>query len=678
MAPQTRSRTSVSGVKTRASSARTRSSRKVEAPRSPKPIQKRKPTLKHKPKPKPKSIPEPTPESKSEPPRKRTRRLDSKGGQHAHKLGLKNMPVEVLIEIARYVHPLDLIMLSRVNKFFRELFVDKRSARIWQSAMHNLPTLPPCPDDVCEPQYAAMIFTKRCSLCGRYAPREMDSVLLVRLCARCRDRELVDTNRVTDSSLVISSRGLVPGRSHRWTTWCLYDEARAVKIKLDELTKAGDQEALATWKEQRRKLVGKRQRIAEPLRGWLRNREREQERERNMLKATRETEIKSRLVQLGWEEVDFRCSDEWRYKQWKSMVYNPKPLTEKIWNDILPHLLGHLEVNRNHRLEQERGYRLRSRRSYLDSWFNQIEDQLSPFARASRTVSMFSTHMILYQASPKLSQMREWTEYKALVENDVPDEQFLVDFEEKKALFKDFLANWQRGLEKQLIRLLPDDTHPPDFTLLPFNNMVLDTGENVQPINTLPEGVQSLLRADTIFSSTPGGETSYFYPHDFHIFKSPIEDVYYHSEASAISRALLNSIDSPDASYLSLRAMGDHFRCGRCPQAVSFGLNWQELVQHYLEKIRLSKRIVQAHAQSNEGFVYICAHDIDSEKVDRPFVRVGGKPTRGSLTSSYCVPCRKLGLSYRESQQYSQGIVDHIRDVHLIEAPEAGTHYVAH
>ncbi|KAG8731932.1 hypothetical protein FRC11_001504 [Ceratobasidium sp. 423] len=597
MPPQTRTSTRT-GMTTRASLARTRSSQKAEAPKISAPIQKRKATPKSKSKPKPK--PEPKPKQESEPARKRARRLDARQDINANKTSgalLVNMPVEVLIEIARYVHPLDLIMLSRVNKFFRELFMDKRSALIWRSARENLPGLPPCPDDVCEPQYAAILFTKRCSMCGGYAPREMDPALLVRLCVHCRERGLVDINRVTDATLLVASRGIVPGRSHRWTSWCLYDEARAVKLKLNELNEAGDQEALQKWKEERHKIVRERSWTTELLSKWLKNREQERERDLNTLKSARQAEIESRLISLGWEEGDFVCYEGWRHKQWQSMVFSAKPLSDKIWDNLLPHLLGHLELNRNQRLERERSQRRGWRRNALYTWFNTARTQLPPFARAEpveghhpdadpsnswNTLGLVNSNVV-HQAFPTSYHAQEWEECKALIDTDVSHEQFLVEFEEKKLLLQRSIAGWQGRLEEQLIGLLPKNTRPPNFALSPFN-MVVGTGESVQPISTLPEDTQKLLRADTIFSiSTPSDDsTPCYYPQDFSHFGTLIHNTYYHTKASEIAKALLNVLGSPDASYLGLRALEGTFWCGRCPPAEAGNLTWKEIVSALL------------------------------------------------------------------------------------------------
>ncbi|CAE6376828.1 unnamed protein product [Rhizoctonia solani] len=191
----------------------------------------------------------------------------------------KNLPVEVFIGIAKYLHPFDLVLLSRVNKFFRELFMSRQATSIWISARLNVPGLPPCPPELCEPQYAALIFTKMCSYCGKYAPRHMDSILLVRLCSSCRDRQykLIPAirERIFDLSLLPQSRELIPRNFRPYGWLCLSSDADAVESKLNELEATGDEEALARWKVERRKAVQDRDANAEHFRSWFAARDQE-------------------------------------------------------------------------------------------------------------------------------------------------------------------------------------------------------------------------------------------------------------------------------------------------------------------------------------------------------------------------------------------------------------------
>ncbi|KAH7338103.1 hypothetical protein B0J17DRAFT_768297 [Rhizoctonia solani] len=696
MPPQTRSSTRTCRVTTRASVARARPQKAEASKNTSKPSQK--PKAKPKPKTKSKATTNVETEEKEDPgpPRKRVRRLGAKQASQTSKTPktvlLINMPVEVLIEVARYVHPLDLIMLSRVSKFLRELFMDKRSALIWRSARENLPGLPPCPDEVSEPQYAAMVFTKRCSVCGSYAPREMNPVLAIRLCAHCWMEELVDVSKVTDPSLVSIIRGPVPGQSRIWKSWCSYNEARTVKVKLNELTEAGNEEALQQWREERQKLVETRQRNSEPLSRWLVERERQRARDRNDLKSVHQREIESRLIKLGWERGDFMCYDRWRRKQWNSMVYTTKALTDKVWDDLLPRLLGHLEINRNERLERERFRRQAARRSAVYNWFSTARDLLPAYARATATESVehappaFTSWIsyedarpeILRQAFPAASQAYEWPEYTTLIDNDVSHEQFMDDFEEKKSGFQQSITAWRHRLEARLIETLPDDSHPPKFNIPPFT-LTVGTGESAQPMSTLPEDTQRLLRADAIFTTSPLNEysTPLYYPDGFSQFGADITKVIYHSKVQEIAQALLSALGIPDASYLHLKALGRTFRCGRCPQAMASRQTWRDIINHYLESLRSWKAVTQQRqVQSNKTFVYVCTHDINSEDPERPLVRIATQesdlPGGQTWTYSKCLLCQGVNL---QNRVYSLAVVEHVRDVHLVEQPEAGVHY---
>src|SRR4051812_49239040 len=60
--------------------------------------------------------------------------------------------------------PEDIIVLARLNKFSRNLFMRRSAINIWHSAMHNVPDLPPCPPDICEPRYLALVYSQNCSV----------------------------------------------------------------------------------------------------------------------------------------------------------------------------------------------------------------------------------------------------------------------------------------------------------------------------------------------------------------------------------------------------------------------------------------------------------------------------------------------------------------------------------
>ncbi|QRW20897.1 Transposase family Tnp2 protein [Rhizoctonia solani] len=152
----------------------------------------------------------------------------------------------------------------------------KIPALIWRSARENHLGLPTCPDEVSEPQYAAMLFTKRCSTCGGYAPREMNPILVDSIVWELLVRRTIDVNRVTDSSLLSVIEAPFQARV-----------IMEVVVPLQRSQGAGDDEALRKWRSERHSLVEAKRRSAEPLSTWLRNRDREQAKNRDSLKALR-------------------------------------------------------------------------------------------------------------------------------------------------------------------------------------------------------------------------------------------------------------------------------------------------------------------------------------------------------------------------------------------------------
>ena len=61
-----------------------------------------------------------------------------------------------------YLEPLDMLTLARLSKEFRGLFMSLSSLSIWRRVLKETPDLPPCPQELCEPQYASLMFDKHC------------------------------------------------------------------------------------------------------------------------------------------------------------------------------------------------------------------------------------------------------------------------------------------------------------------------------------------------------------------------------------------------------------------------------------------------------------------------------------------------------------------------------------
>ncbi|KAG8728103.1 hypothetical protein FRC12_022007, partial [Ceratobasidium sp. 428] len=129
-------------------------------------------------------------------PIKRTRvSASASKARHKKRIGNENMmtlPVEIIIQVLSYVTPCSLVALIRTNKALRRILLNPSSKPIWQSATARVPGLPVCPTWMSEPRYAALLFSKLCTLCGASTTLKPDPSLFVRLCASCRDTGLMD------------------------------------------------------------------------------------------------------------------------------------------------------------------------------------------------------------------------------------------------------------------------------------------------------------------------------------------------------------------------------------------------------------------------------------------------------------------------------------------------------
>lgn len=66
-------------------------------------------------------------------------------------------------QITEQLEPLDILQLSRVSKRFRSTFASRHSRHIWVAARRNI-SMPECPSDLTELQYASLMFEQTCQV----------------------------------------------------------------------------------------------------------------------------------------------------------------------------------------------------------------------------------------------------------------------------------------------------------------------------------------------------------------------------------------------------------------------------------------------------------------------------------------------------------------------------------
>ena len=63
---------------------------------------------------------------------------------------------------------MDLLLMSRTNKVFRDALTDKSSRQVWIAAFDNIPAAkrpPPCPEGLAEIGYASLLYNSCCMVC---------------------------------------------------------------------------------------------------------------------------------------------------------------------------------------------------------------------------------------------------------------------------------------------------------------------------------------------------------------------------------------------------------------------------------------------------------------------------------------------------------------------------------
>jgi hypothetical protein len=181
--------------------------------------------------------------------------------------------------------------------------------------------------------------------------------------------------------------------------------------------------------------------------------------------------------------------------------------------------------------------------------------------------------ILLRRAFPSFYQASRFPEFQTLFENDIPQDKFDLEFEEQQIVLSNSIANWRNELEANLVKMLPKNTHPPDFNA-PGYTLTIGSEENDQPISSLPVDIQTLLRADATFRLHG---TIYYYPDDFMEASLGFSRPTYGADTAKVAKRLLTMLGRPDASYLEMKAMGRVFQCGRCHSSPE-SMVWKSLV----------------------------------------------------------------------------------------------------
>ncbi|KAG9089817.1 hypothetical protein FRC06_001375, partial [Ceratobasidium sp. 370] len=525
--------------------------------------------------------------------------------------GLMKMPVEIFTEIAYLLNPGDLISLARSNKFFRKMLLKRSAAQIWQRAESNMPGLPPCLAGMCEPEYAALVFSKYCTLCGASATSKPDLDLRARLCTSCRDTEVevlsqrrgrpeVDLTLVHYSFRTRPKKNKSQPRTPMDAAFIMKSELDKILEKQEEFHRTGDQEGLAQWEKERRAEVLARRMHAHRVSDYLMEAEASRGQDLDSMKRQRRKTILERLKALGWadEDLDFEGPE---LKPWRALVNAPKPLTDRVWANILPKLTQMLEENRERHIASAKRSRQIERRARVDKFLLNMRYSEHPFEPIFKALGVptppppdldgpgdmlrrFKLSIVRPETPnpfPKPQTALKWDCLGDLDEPEISIEEVENILAERKTQIQEKVLEWRTLVEQRLVEKF--ESHGKQVN----EDVVLKVAGSSDSTIHLPRNTRLLLRADTLFHREgPNtndthfafytGISPFYYPYFVSSSYDILEDsensthpdkgqetdlVRYtrDTETESIVKSLLHELGMQDASHIELGVFKSRF-----------------------------------------------------------------------------------------------------------------------
>ncbi|KAI0354355.1 hypothetical protein OH77DRAFT_1425917 [Trametes cingulata] len=266
--------------------------------------------------------------------------------------GIMTVPMDVFFEIMSHLHPADLLRLARTSKRVRAAVLSRASRSLWKGALARVAGLPPCPEGMCEPAYAALVFGRNCFLCGEGRAFRGEYAMRMRFCRLCHEahvrtgRELLRILECADwlkMRLLQTAPCAIPKgsffakdleapRAHtlREKYYCPKSGSPFDRRLMKPLLDHGTFEALLAEVTED---VVERHKHASAILRWEEDVAAQERKVWRETSKRRAASIAAKLEALGWSKKDFPQTYEWR-----QLVYQGQDLTERVWQKIGPQL----------------------------------------------------------------------------------------------------------------------------------------------------------------------------------------------------------------------------------------------------------------------------------------------------------------------------------------------------
>ncbi|KAF9016073.1 hypothetical protein BDZ89DRAFT_1075935 [Hymenopellis radicata] len=411
-----------------------------------------------------------------------------------------DLPFDVLLEIAAWLIPLDLLYLCRVNHALRNVFMTKAA---------NANNLPEPFAEISEPAWANLVYVRVCNFCWKKKVMEPDFRLRCRICAKCSEthllalQEFLDVMPVADRPDIemifklIPSNKLVYQRQKVHDTYVRLTDYEDIENEIRQLPN-GLTDAFRKEKLRSRKRVIQHARLCED---WLDERTSAREAELKAAGKQRRQAILDRLSSMGYEnEVKYMiaadtdgfeyCEFRFTYKSFLQLpqVKQNSVLTDRVWRNIEAGVLEFMVGVRTRYLEHEHTLLLRLRTAKAVSVFRSFKEALPPhtlFPYIPDFLALDIVHDLIHRP-----------DHTALTEED---------FAEVCSEMDVLANNWRYSVHRQLseaVGLNFAESHP-DIDTLSTDLKLAATGIICSsctrfPIDFSPSAVEEFMSATTL------------------------------------------------------------------------------------------------------------------------------------------------------------------------------------
>ncbi|KAG8700055.1 hypothetical protein FRC09_006200 [Ceratobasidium sp. 395] len=394
-----------------------------------------------------------------------------------------NLPANIIAQIVPHLYPEDVIYLAQVNKSIRKLLMSRSASAMWRACIENN-GLPSCPSGLSEPKYVSLLFRSICSSCGEPTSIWTRSGLL----RKCQKRDV-----------------------------------EIATVRFIELQSSGDVGALEAWIQTQKGELKQREKSAQLLDGLrgivCKNRT-------NELKREWRKHVERALLNLGYQFIkDEDLPDQKRYK-WKKIMERPVAWTESNWDRYRQQIIQFVQNDEKDRPIREQKARRSARNDKIRDLLDCMGRTISPPLDGSPALSksQMAESMAKRLPLPTFADTLEWPVIKSLIEEDVPMEQMIGQFENHKGEITRLVTEWGERAKQELANVLKEESH---------DSLV---GPSLAATN---------------------------------------------SKAPSIARMLLSAMGHPEDAA-PIEFYGEWFACGRCggPRR-----SWSSLVAHYVKQV---------------------------------------------------------------------------------------------